>query len=358
MSRRILALMLAALMLAGLCACGGSGKDGPDEADEEPEAEATAEPVREINWAPDGDVKVIVAYEQGDINDIAARVLAQYAEKYIGRSIEIVDIPGGVVDTDQKVPQGEEPQQVGGAGAAGWKTLAESEPDGLTIGYIDAPGFCKSVAQGHGFFDEDDFVPLCTQEVETAVVVVREKDERFGSLEDLVSLAQEQPETLVAATDGEHGISHACTQAFARSAGFTYAAKHLSRPMEAIQALRTNQADFFVAQLGDIAGLDADLKVIGVFSEERLKEYPDAPTLAELGYYDQWLGLARCICAPAGVSDDVVAFYENAFSQAMNDPGYKSASTGLSSDFRDSEGAGSLVERLRVFTLGTAKHFW
>ena len=358
MSKRVLALALAGLMLLGLCGCGGAEEDDEQAGQSEEQTQATEEPERTINWSPDGAVKVIVAYEQGDINDIAARVLAQYAEKYIGQNVEIVDIPGGVADKDAEVAEGEEPPEIGGAGAAGWKALADSKPDGLTIGYIDVPDFCKSVAQGHGLFDQDDFVPLCTQEVETAVVVVRERDERFGSLEDLVALAQEQPETLVAATDGEYGISHACTQAFARSAGFTYVPNHLSRPMEAVQALRMNQADFFVAQSGDIAGLDADLKVIGVFAEERLKEYPDAPTLEELGYYDQWLGLARCICAPAGVSEDVVAFYENAFSQAMNDPGYKSASTGLISDFRDSQAAAGLVERLRVFTLGTAKHFW
>ena len=51
--------------------------------------------------------------------------------------------------------------------------------------------------------------------------------------------------------------------------------------------------------------------------------------MGELGYYDQWLGSSRCIAASAGVSDDVIAFYEAAFKAAMEDPDYLEALEGF-----------------------------
>ena len=54
-----------------------------------------------------------------------------------------------------------------------------------------------------------------------------------------------------------------------------------------------------------------------------------------MGYYDQWLGSSRCIAASAGVSDDVIAFYEAAFKAAMEDPDYLEAASSFMTDYKD-----------------------
>ena len=77
-----------------------------------------------------------------------------------------------------------------------------------------------------------------------------------------------------------------------------------------------------------------DVKVLAVFSEERLAEYPDVPTLGEKGYYDKWLGSSRCIVAPAGVSEEVIKFYEEAFKQTMEDADYLAAASEFATDYK------------------------
>ena len=97
-----------------------------------------------------------------------------------------------------------------------------------------------------------------------------------------------------------------------------------------------------------------------MFAEERLPELPDVPTLGELGYYEGWLGSSRCIVAPAGVSEDVVKFYEDAFKQAMEDPDYLEAAeqAGMATDYKDAETTGALIQQQQEFAESLTEGFW
>ena len=45
-------------------------------------------------WQPDGDVTVIVAYKAGSGTDTGARLLSMQAEKYVGKTLVINNLPG------------------------------------------------------------------------------------------------------------------------------------------------------------------------------------------------------------------------------------------------------------------------
>ena len=68
--KRILALALALCMIFALAACGGGG--------------TSAAPAASGPFKPDGPVTLIVAYKAGSGTDGPARILAQFAEKYVG----------------------------------------------------------------------------------------------------------------------------------------------------------------------------------------------------------------------------------------------------------------------------------
>ena len=115
-----------------------------------------------------------------------------------------------------------------------------------------------------------------------------------------------------------------------------------------------------MAKVADITGRDADLRVLGAFSDKRVSEYPDAPTLGELGYYDQWLGSYRCIVAPAGTPEEAIAFYEEVFRLVMNDSEYLAAAeeAGIATDYQDAEATAALIEQQQEFTEGLEEDFW
>ena len=129
-------------------------------------------------------------------------------------------------------------------------------------------------------------------------------------------------------------------------------------PNEELTSLLGKEADFCVVKLPDISSMADSVKVLAVFGADRLPELPDVPTLSELGFYKDWLGSSRCIAAPAGVSEEVVKFYEEAFKKAMEDPDYLAESSSFATDYKDAAATTELVKQQQTFTESLATGFW
>ena len=325
-----------------LIACGSAEPSPVSQPDSSPEASAV-EP-ESAAWTPDGPVTMIVAYKVGSGTDNTARVLAKFAEKYIGHPVEIENIDGG-------------------SGSDGWSALAAADTDGMTIGFLNLPNFSSSIVNKLGNYTIGDFTAICNHVTETSIVVVRANDDRFP---DLVSLAEYGTENegtsdeLKASTNGVQASNHIGAQAFARSAGFHYVDIPQSNTTDELKSLLGREADFCVIKIADLPGMASELKVLGVFSPDRIAELPDIPTLGELGYYGAWMGASRCIAAPAGVSDEIVSFYESAFKAAMNDPDYLAEASldGITTNFMDAADTGEMIDQQQAFAESLSDGFW
>lgn len=200
--KKAFALFLALCMMFALCACGQTEAPAQPETPAEPQTETPAEaPAETTGWAPNGPVTMIVAYKAGNGTDVTARILAQYAEKYVGQTIVIENVDGG-------------------SGSIGWSQIAAAAPDGMTIGFMNLPNFNSSIVKGLGTYTTADFAAICNHVTETSLVLVRADDERFNDIDDLVAYAKENQ--TVASTNGAQASNHIGAQAFANSAGFKY----------------------------------------------------------------------------------------------------------------------------------------
>ena len=335
-------ITLILCMAFALIACGAaepSPVSQPDTSLEAPDAEP-----ENAAWAPDGPVTMIVAYKVGSGTDNTARVLTKFAEKYIGQIVEIENIDGG-------------------SGSDGWSELASADTDGMTIGFLNLPNFSSSIVNKLGDYSIDDFTAICNHVTETSIVVVRANDDRFPDLVSLAEYGKENagtPDELKASTNGDQASNHIGAQAFARSAGFHYIDIPQSNTTDELKSLLGQEADFCVIKIADLPGMASELKVLGVFSPDRVSEFPDVPTLGELGYYGAWLGASRCIAAPAGVSDEIVSFYEAAFKTAMNDPDYLSEASldGITTNFMDAADTEEMINQQQAFAESLSDGFW
>lgn len=338
MKKRILASLLAATMLLALTAC------GDDKAPEQ-----TTEPAPETNqstdapagaWTPEENVTMIVAYKAGSGTDNTARVLSQYATEYIGKTVVIEN-------------------QEGGSGSIGWTALAQADPDGYTLGFVNLPTLCSNIVEELGDYTMEDFVPICNHVNETAMVLVA-ANSPFNTLEELVTYAKEHPGELKASTNGNKASNHIGAQLLASTAEFEYTAIPYGGTADQLLALRQGEVDFSVAKEADIASMVSEVKVLGVYDTQRMASFPDAPTLGELGYYDQWYGSARAIVAPKGTPQEVIDFYADAFKQAMEDPAYLEAAekAGVTTAYMDPAATAELLQSQYVFCTDTVSSLW
>lgn len=328
--KKFFALALALCMIFALCACGESA----------PASTGTeSAPADDGAFKPDGPVTLIVAYKAGSGTDGPARILAQYAEKYIGQTVVVENVDGG-------------------SGSIGWSQLAAADPDGMTIGVMNLPNFNNSIVNELGTYTTASFKAICNHVTETSIVIVRAEDERFPDLNTLVAYAKEHDGELKASTNGAKASNHIGAQAFANSAGFKYIDIPQGGTADQLLSLRNQESDFTVVKLGDIVGQESAYRVLGIFAAERDARWPDVPTLGELGYYDQWLGSSRAIVAPAGVSDAVIAFYEEALKATMEDADYQAAAASFDTNYLDHVATAALIEQQQAFAESLGDEFW
>ena len=291
-------------------------------------------------WTPSKNVAVIVAYKAGSGTDNTARVLSKFAADKIGRTIVIQNLEGG-------------------SGSIGWTALSHARPDGYTLGFVNLPTLCSNIVEQLGDYKIDDFVPICNHVNETSMVMVS-KNSPFNTLQELIAYAKENPGKLKASTNGMKASNHIGAELLAKSAGFKYMAIPYGGTADQLLALRQGEVDFSVAKEADIASMMSEVKVLGVFAEKRMPSFPDAPTLGELGLYNKWYGSARAIVAPKGTPADVIAFYEEAFKKAMEDPEYIAAAkkAGVTTLYMNAEDTAKLIKQQYEFCTDEVAKLW
>lgn len=92
---------------------------------------------------PERPINMIVAYSAGGGTDIAARTLAPYIEKYLGDDASIVVL-----------------NRPGAGGEIGFTELAQAEPDGYTIGFINTPNLLTIPIQRQARYSLESLTPI------------------------------------------------------------------------------------------------------------------------------------------------------------------------------------------------------
>lgn len=326
----ILAAMITAAVLAG---CAGGSGNGEAKADVSA-AGSSGDNQNPVNgagvgaWKPEKDINVIVAYKAGSGTDTGARILCSGAEKYVGRTLLIVN-------------------KEGADGKIGYTELANAKPDGYTIGFINLPTYVSLAQEPDSIFNKDSVTPIVNHLFEPSVVVVR-KDAPWNTIEEFIDYCKAHPGEVKCSTNGVKASNHIGIQLLAKKAGFEVSAIPYGGTADQLLALRQGEVEVSVPKSGDVASLtgeNGELKVLASYTEQRLEEYPEVPTLKEKGY-DLVYGSARALVAPAGTPQEAVDFYVDAFTKTINDEDNisKSKNAGLSLSLMSPETLGEYID--------------
>jgi len=88
-----------------------------------------------------------------------------------------------------------------------------------------------------------------------------------------------------------------------------------------LAALRGGHVDATVAKISEVAALvnSGELRILASFTEERLENFPDVPTMKEKGF-DILFGSARALVAPKGTPQEIIDYIHDKFKEAIDSP--------------------------------------
>lgn len=175
-------------------------------------------------------------------------------------------------------------QGAGGAVGAGY--VAASKPDGYTlVGTSIGSIVLGPLANKDSRFTLDSFTPVAAV-AEGSLILVVPSSSKFKTMKELVDYSRQHPMALTYTSSGVMGITHVLTEIAAKEAGvrWTHIAYQGSGP--GVAALLGGHVDMASSAVGPVqAHIKAGtLRPLAVYSETRMKAYPEVPTLKELGY--------------------------------------------------------------------------
>jgi tripartite-type tricarboxylate transporter receptor subunit TctC len=150
-------------------------------------------------------------------------------------------------------------------------------------------------------------------------VVVR-KDAPWKTFDELVAYAKANPGKVTYAHPGTGGTTHITMEVFGQKNGIKWTHVPMKGSGESVPALMGGHVTAIAdsAVWGPLVD-SGDLRLLVTWGEKRTKNWPNVPTLKELGYNvvsnSPW-GLA----GPKGMDPKVVKILHDAFKKGMEDP--------------------------------------
>jgi tripartite-type tricarboxylate transporter receptor subunit TctC len=255
------------------------------------------------DW-PSKPVRVVVAYAAGGANDLLARVFADQLGKSLGQQFFVEN-------------------RTGGSGLIGTEAVARAAPDGYTLQASGMPSHVLAPAMNkNASFDPiKDFTHIAYLGGPPNVFVVH-SSLGVNSFQELLALMRKE-------TAGVQYVSPAIGAVGNMVAEYVAAKENVKLVHVAYRGggaaikdlvaghVKVGSMTISTTQPHIAAGT---LKALAISSEKRLPEFPDLPTLVELGYPELVTTTWYSISGPAGLPRDVVDRLNAAVNKAMSEP--------------------------------------
>ncbi len=256
---------------------------------------------------PNREIELVAAFAPGSNTDLICRVVAKFAEKYVGKPIVVVN-------------------KAGGSGSKGYGAVGAAKPDGYTLGLIANATITQSyLLKGVTYHYKKSFRPVCQTDYAAQWLIVNKGGPFDIPLKDLIKKVNEKPDTIKTGIGGFWSTQDMTRIIFEDETGTS--GKWVKVPFpgsaEAMPALLGGHVDVEIGPVSQWSSLykSGKINVIAASIEKRDPRFPDIPTFKELGY-NVVHAIIHWVAAPAGTPDPVVNFLSEAFKKAFNEPAY------------------------------------
>jgi tripartite-type tricarboxylate transporter receptor subunit TctC len=260
---------------------------------------------------PSKPLKVYVPFGPGSATDIVMRIVAEQMRQGLGQPVLVENKPGafGIIAIEE---------------------MARSKPDGYSL-QVGNPGtnvLAPIIYKKKFKIDYEKDVVMLTRLGEVPLVLaVTTRNFAPKTYAEFIAYAKANPNKVRYASVGVGSNNHYDTEAFAKWAGIEMVHIPNKGGGAAItNDLVTGDAQVALVNAASSAGVikGGQLRALAVMADARLPEYPDLPTLKELGY-STGKGLWSALYAPAATPRDVQETLRKATVDALNSEPVQSA---------------------------------
>jgi tripartite-type tricarboxylate transporter receptor subunit TctC len=239
-------------------------------------------------------IRFIAGFPAGGLADVVARLVAGPLGDALGATLVVEN-------------------RTGASGTIGADAVAKAAPDGTTLAVSHAIpfGFAPGVLPALPYDPVTDFTHLGML-AEAATVMVVRGNAPIASLPQALETARRTPVRF--GTSGVGSAEHILGAVIARASGVANLdhVPYRGTP-PALQDLLAGQIEILNAPITTLVGQlrDGTLRLLATSTATRLAAFPNAPTLAELGFpqatMTQWIGVSAPRGLPAPIAESITA---------------------------------------------------
>jgi tripartite-type tricarboxylate transporter receptor subunit TctC len=254
---------------------------------------------------PERPIKVIIGFPAGSSIDVNLRTFMPALERVLGGTIVVENRPGA-------------------GGAVAWNDVANSKPDGYTLGSVNYPAIAGVTATGGLPFDPlEKFAFLGNIIYEPNIIAVG-KNSPYKNLSEMVDFLKANPSGLSYGSDGVASLDGLVALAVGSKAGVKFRSVNFEGSSDALAALLGGHIDAMGMSVSMAVPLmqSGDVRAMGVGGADRNPLIPDVPTFAEQGIPLAVNAASRGLVIQAGADPAVIAKLRDAIKTASQDPEY------------------------------------
>ncbi|MBY0135055.1 Bug family tripartite tricarboxylate transporter substrate binding protein [Paracoccus yeei] len=249
-------------------------------------------------------VTVVVPFSPGGASDTIARVVTNAMQPGFAQPLVVENKPGA-------------------NGAVGAAQVARARPDGYTIMQASIGAYAINPAlQDDLPYDPRKDLDMLTIAVRTPNALVTRPTMEAATLEELIAKLKAEPDSMLFASSGTGSSDHLTAELFWQVTGTSGIHVPYKGGGPAQTDLMGGHADASFQNLGAIANFvrDGKMKLLAIAAEERSPEFPDVPTLKELGIEGMEVYSWQAFAAPKGLDPAIRQTLSDQIAAALKTP--------------------------------------
>jgi tripartite-type tricarboxylate transporter receptor subunit TctC len=271
---------------------------------------------------PKQTINLLIPLAPGDATDVAGRTIGEGLSKLLKVSVVAINKPGG-------------------GGTVGTDSAVKAPKDGYTILITNNASLIYNRILTPETVPYDPFKDLIALGLvaRTPIVLAVNSNAPFKNFAEMAEYGKKNPGNVRIGTVGPGSVGHFTVEIVNSLTGADMTMIPFKGAGPAVTAALGGHIEGAAAAQGVVAEHLKAGTMRGIVASTKMPEFPQIPTLAQLGYKQNLLGVWSALFAPAGVSAEVSKTLIAALEKVMKDPavGSRLANLGMVADYEPPE---------------------